>query len=98
MFAAWRQIPASATPIRSLAPITARRSATSSKRKHWGKNKMSLMLTRRAAGAAMLASLGAGAVSAPAFAASKATGSAKFEADRKAILAMAGDYHVRFEF
>jgi hypothetical protein len=57
---------------------------------------MSLSLTRRAS---MLALAGAGAALAmPAFAQSGRRLPAGVERDRQAILAMAGDYHVRFNF
>lgn len=59
---------------------------------------MSLMLTRRGSAALLLAGLAAGA--APTALAQPRAGAArtKFDADRRAILAMAGDYHVRFDF
>ncbi|MEJ0061555.1 MAG: DUF6607 family protein [Terricaulis sp.] len=56
-----------------------------------------LTLTRRASALALLAGMTAAA--APAFAQSaRLTAREKLEADRRAILAMAGDYHVRFDF
>ncbi len=56
---------------------------------------MPIDLTRRAAGAGLL--LGVAAAASPAFG-QTGRSRAKFEADRRAILAMSGDYHVRFDF
>jgi hypothetical protein len=52
-------------------------------------------LTRRGAGIGLL--LGAAAVATPAFAQSSTAPRDTREADRRAILAMAGDFHVRFD-
>ncbi|MFZ2030917.1 MAG: DUF6607 family protein [Vitreimonas sp.] len=59
----------------------------------------SIRVTRRGSAALLLASLAA--AGAPALAQSAAVSSpprSKFEADRRAILAMTGDFHVRFDF